>query len=229
MITNPARKIPRRYTGVSGSFPSIKNQRLVSYESPNERDYMLLLEFDDAIDRYVEQPIRIPYTLSSEKGNRQSRYTPDILVYFLTESCGNVRSPELIEVKLKEELKRKEEEQALKFAAAKAVAESHQWVFKVVTEDHFRGPIRENADFLYQFKSNQPVYPIEDEVINFVTRHREPVPGTDIFDAFSEKFGGVGRFAPIFWGMVARKVVATDWNQIINIDSSFSAGRLSNE
>ena len=56
----PVRKIPKNHLVVTGGYASAKVDRLVEFESLLEKEYMLLLDFDDTVDRYEEQPVRIP-------------------------------------------------------------------------------------------------------------------------------------------------------------------------
>ena len=58
-ITNGGRK-------VIGKFPSIKNGRMVWWESQIERDYLYLLEIDPDVVSYEEQPLKIRYYLDGE-------------------------------------------------------------------------------------------------------------------------------------------------------------------
>ena len=53
----PVRKIPKNYLSVTGAFSSRKNGKSLGYESLLERDLMILLEFDDAVERFEEQPV----------------------------------------------------------------------------------------------------------------------------------------------------------------------------
>lgn len=59
-----------------GKFPSIKNEKLVWFESHLERDFIYLIEFDKSIIRYREQPFKVEYLLDGKKRN----YFPDFLV-----------------------------------------------------------------------------------------------------------------------------------------------------
>jgi hypothetical protein len=48
-----------------------------AFESPLEKEYLLLLEFDETVERFVVQPVTVPVP-GVVRG-----YTPDVLVYFL--------------------------------------------------------------------------------------------------------------------------------------------------
>jgi hypothetical protein len=95
----PVRKIPKNYLSVTGGFASQKNGRMLGFESLLEKEHMLLLEFDDAVDHFEEQPvtIRIPGTSKS--------YTPDVLIHFRpTQENPSAGCPLLVEVKHTEQL-----------------------------------------------------------------------------------------------------------------------------
>ena len=90
----PVRKIPKNYLSVTGSFASQKNGQMGSFESLLEKEYMLLLDFDDSVESFEEQPVTIPVP-GVTKG-----YTPDFLVhYYADPTAGEIRKPLLTEVK----------------------------------------------------------------------------------------------------------------------------------
>lgn len=59
-----------------GKFPSLKNGKLVWFESHLERDFIYLAEFDKDVVRYIEQPFKIQYLLDGKRHN----YFPDFLL-----------------------------------------------------------------------------------------------------------------------------------------------------
>lgn len=72
----PARKIRKNHLTVTGSFASRKDGSVGSFESLLEKEYMVLLNFDDAVESFEEQSVNIP-VLGVPRG-----YTPDVLVHF---------------------------------------------------------------------------------------------------------------------------------------------------
>ena len=77
-VQNERARIPKN-TGTLkniGKFPSLKNKTSIWFESHLERDYIHLIEFDDDVIKYREQPFKIKYSLN---GN-QRLYTPDFFV-----------------------------------------------------------------------------------------------------------------------------------------------------
>lgn len=58
-------------------FTSLKNSNTQWCESLLERDYLLSLEFDESVERYLSQPSSFLYI---DKNGQDKRYTPDTLV-----------------------------------------------------------------------------------------------------------------------------------------------------
>lgn len=81
----PVRKIPKKHLCITGGFASRKNGVMESFESLLEKEYMLLLEFDDSVAGFEEQPVTIPLP-GLPKG-----YTPDFLVHFRADPATGVK------------------------------------------------------------------------------------------------------------------------------------------
>ncbi len=90
----PVRKIPKNHLVVTGSFASSKNPHMDEFKLLLEKEYMLLLDFDEHVERFEAQPVTIPVP-GIPKG-----YTPDVLVYFRPDpNSDDIRKPLLTEVK----------------------------------------------------------------------------------------------------------------------------------
>ena len=77
MLLKPARKIGPNNRSITGKRPSHKTNRSQHFESALERDYLLLLEWDETVKDYGVQPVPIYYI----NNGRATRYTPDVVVY----------------------------------------------------------------------------------------------------------------------------------------------------
>lgn len=53
------RKIPKNYLFVTGGYSSRKNDEMDAFESLLEKDYLLLLDFDESVESFEVQPVRI--------------------------------------------------------------------------------------------------------------------------------------------------------------------------
>ena len=109
MYSQPSRIIPKNYRNITGKFSSKKSDRLVSYESKLERDFLYLFEFENIVLKIVEQPTIIQY----ENNGKVCRYTPD---FYLKTPTG--RNDIIIEVKYKNELYKNFKELKPKLKAA---------------------------------------------------------------------------------------------------------------
>lgn len=147
----PVRKIPKNHLVVTGSFASRKNAQMDGFESLLEKEFMLLLDFDEHVEGFEVQPVTIPVP-GIPKG-----YTPDVLVYFhLDAISGEVRKPLLTEIKHTDDLKRNAEKYAPKFAAAEQYALENNWEFRVTTQNEIRIPRLANIKFLREYRNIEP-------------------------------------------------------------------------
>ena len=150
----PVRKIPKNYIGVTGAFASLKNGRMLGFESLLERDLMILLEFDGQVEGFEEQPITVPI---SELGKRPSKYVPDLLVqYKASTKPKKPRRPLLAEIKHTSDLAKHAAKYQPKFEAARNFAEDRDWEFRIINETEIRGPYLQNLKFLREYVKIAP-------------------------------------------------------------------------
>lgn len=88
----PVRKIPTNRRSSRGYY-AFRGQESIPHESTVERDFVMLMEFDEKVDKIVSQPIELSYV---DLNGRRQRYTPDYLVYFKNAAS----KPLLVEVKV---------------------------------------------------------------------------------------------------------------------------------
>jgi len=145
----PARTIGKSAVTLTGQFYSSKNRRVVAFESPVERDLLLLLEFDPRVSRYEEQPLRIPWT---DAQHRPHHFTPDALAYFgePLSQTGDA-SPRLFEAKTIKQLRKHGREFAASFRAARHFAREQAWRFSVIFDRDLRSPLVDNVRFLQRY------------------------------------------------------------------------------
>lgn len=144
MSDKPVRKIKNNGTRKNtGYFPSQKNERSVAYESLLERDYLYFLEFDKDVISFTEQPFTLEYNIF----NRKRRYTPDFKVV-------RKEKTHIIEIKPKIKLVQllSNENEKIKFDAAKHYCKDRNFEFKFVTdEDIYTGDILDNIKCLFRY------------------------------------------------------------------------------
>jgi len=200
----PVRKIPKNYLHVTGSFASRKNGKMGGFESPLEKDYMLLLDFDDMVEGFDEQPVRIPVP-GVPKG-----YTPDVLVRMLPDpSTGEVPPSRLTEVKHTDDLKKNAKEYATKFALAERFAAERGWVFVIVTEKDIRTQRLANVKFLREYR-NVNIDAMDCETVLATVREAGEIRYAELFDRLGNDDQTQLRMLPVLWHLVVTRRLAAD-------------------
>jgi hypothetical protein len=135
----PVRKVSNRGGNIIGRFPSLKLGRMVDFESLIERDFIYLLDFEQEVESFTEQPLTIEY----EHQGKIRHYTPD----FYLVKAGQ---PLLVECKPEKRVDLPDNQR--KFAAAQIWCAARGWEFQVVTDDQLRRGYRlANIKLLTQF------------------------------------------------------------------------------
>lgn len=175
----PIRQIPKNYRSLTGQFPSLKNKRLIAFESLLERDFYLTLEFDKDVIEYEEQPIRFYYEINDKK----RRYTPDTLVHY-HESLN--KKPCIYEVKYIDEIKQKKVFLKEKFEKIEEYLFNNDMDFKIFTNQDLDPIFLENIRFIYGYSNTTNKIKIQDtfkklesfntgtidEFLNFCTKNK---------------------------------------------------------
>lgn len=136
---SPVRK-PQNHSGsFTGKFPSLKMKRIIQFESGVEKDFIYLLEYDERITSFEEQPLRIEYKIEE----KEHTYTPDFQAVVDGENWLYECKPEKFVRK---------GDNPLKFAVAEKWCESQGWGFQVITAELIRSGYRlKNVKYLTGF------------------------------------------------------------------------------
>lgn len=213
----PVRKIPKNHLTVTGGFASRKNGRMESFESPLEKEYMLLLEFDDEVESFEEQPVTIPLP-GVPRG-----YTPDILIRFRPDAdTGEIRPPELTEIKHSDDLRRNAEKYAPKFATAERFAADKGWEFRIVTEQEIRTPRLANLKFLREYRNIDPEEDACAHIIATIQTAEDGMSLAVLLDRISSTDEERLYWLPIIWHLVLWQVLRVDLDAKLNNDSVLS-------
>lgn len=207
----PVRKIPKNYRSVTGTFPSYKNKRNIFYESLLERDFYLLLEFNDDVISYEEQPFKIYY----QRAKSTYRYTPDVLVYY--NSNLNVL-PCVFEIKMSDEIKEKKVFFEEKFNQIEKYININDLDFKIFTELDIDKIYLENAMFLYRYKdlNNQTV---SKNILKKIKLLSE-ISVINLLEQFSTNKFEQMEILPHIWHLIFLKKINIDmYNKITNSSS----------
>lgn len=125
------RKVSGRGRNMIGHFPSLKMRRMVAFESLIEQDFLYILDYEQDVITFAEQPVRIEY----EWQGKILHYTPDFHVVRLG-------GRGLVECK-PQSLVASEENQR-KFKVAVEWCRKKDWSFEVVTDQALRAGHRLN-------------------------------------------------------------------------------------
>jgi len=212
----PKRKIKKTFRSVTGFFPSKKNGRSMAFESILEKNLFLSLEFDNSVESYLEQPIKISY----QNLNRNTSYHPDCLVHY------HNKKSKLIEVKYTTDLKEKEDEYKVKFDQAKEYALKNGIDFGLFTEKDVEGQTLSNMSFLYAFAFTE----VNEDRIKLIASALSQGNETNINDllaCLSVNKIEQARFLPYIWKMAFDEDIHIDYmNSPITMNSML---RLYNE
>lgn len=168
----PVRKVRNRGKNIIGKFPSRKMGRMVAYESLIERDTIYLLEFDNGVSRYEEQPLTIRY----EDDGKERHYTPDFWV--LLENGRQC----LVECKPARHVMKEKNQR--KYAAARPWCRQHDIAFLVVTDKQLRqGHLLKNVQALSQYALLDSVPTITAEIEEIIKSSDTPPTLADVFDS----------------------------------------------
>ncbi len=141
------RKIPIQTRSFCGKFFSIKNDKLINYESQLEYSCMLILEFDDNVISYEPQPLKI------------EKYIPDVLAKRKNEKDL------LIEVKYSEEAFNPTERLQKKFQTLQQYAKQNNMEFIIFTEKDVIEPYFSNIKNIYKFANQKVSTYIQNKII----------------------------------------------------------------
>lgn len=207
----PVRKIPKNYLFVTGGYSSRKNEKMDAFESPLEKEFMLLRDFDDTVKGWDPQPVRIPVP-----GVPRS-YVPDVLIFFLPDpDTGFVRKPLLVDVKHSSDLKRNKEKYAPKFAAARQFAEGMGWDFEIVEEPQIRTPRLDNLKFLREYRNITPTKEDVQRVLECIGDGE--TSSLALLETLAPAAEEQLYWLPIIWSMLLTRHLVTDLDQPFSND-----------
>lgn len=195
------RKIKKSYLSCTGYFASYKNNNQIAFESVMERDLFMILEFDDNVLKYEEQPLRVFYPYN----NRTRRYTPDVLITYKD------NSQKLIEVKYASELTNNKDLAEKINILKKYFLNEHSLNFEVFTDEDIDVQYLDNLKFLYKF-----VFIPKDEIkcnlINEITLSNKEISVKNILNTITPNQQKQLEYIPYVWNYLFKNSSA------LNID-----------
>lgn len=206
-VAMPARKIPLNYRHITGYIQSDKSDEYTHFEASLERDALILCEFDPNVEFFKTQPRRFNYLLN----NNKRHYTPDIMVKY---KDGSVL---YIEVKYRDDLKKKWGELQPKFKAAiKELKSEPSTRFKIWTEKEIRSAFLKNATFLLPYKKRPfEAYQLA-TIEKILSRIHESNP-KELIGLCSTSLIEQAEFLNTLWHAISNGIVKTDLNRPLSM------------
>lgn len=191
------------------------------FESSLERDFYLLLEFDDQVKSWHPQPFAV--SGHAESDGKKITYYPDVLVErWAAPDATNVT---LTEVKYRAEVRANWAKLKPKLRMCREFARERGWVFSLVTERHIRVPRLYNAKFLLPYGEREIDFTHQHRVLEAVRSLGDTTPN-DVMDALCSNRWDRAELLPALWFLMARRHVACDLDQRIQMNSKiWSHGR----
>ncbi|QIY91622.1 TnsA endonuclease N-terminal domain-containing protein [Chryseobacterium gallinarum] len=218
------REISAKSSSLSGiiNIDHLKNP--IQFESSLERDYIFLLEYDQNVKQYLEQPLKITYFDDNKK---QRTYIPDFIVEHFDDS-----PTELIEIKYTSTLKAKKDELEQKFKAAKEYCQRNNLIFKVADEIYIREH-REielyNYKFLHRYKNyfyninkDRTAFPILNENLVLLRTKLKELKKCTVSDLIVQSAKDSDKQAELIfliWYMVSNNFIKTDLTKKLTLNS----------
>lgn len=191
------RKIKKSYLSCTGYFASYKNNNQIAFESVMERDLFMILEFDDNVLKYEEQPMRVYYPYN----NSTRRYTPDVLITYKD------NSQKLIEVKYASELTHNKDLVEKMGILKKYFLDEHHLAFDVFTDKDINTQYLDNLKFLYKFVFI-PINDNKSNLINKITLSNEQISIKDILDEITLNQQKQLEYIPYIWNYIFKNLTA---------------------
>lgn len=208
MSLKKQRNISMNQFSLTGQIKSLKRNELVDFESSLERDYIYILEFDENVRYYYEQPLKIEFD--------DRYYVPDFYVEYWS------GEKEVIEVKYNIDLIENASKYVTKFKAADEFCNTNGLTFRILTENDIRNEYLYNVKFLnaVQIMRNG----IESEYFNefeLLERNLKKLKRTTInnlLDTCTSCELKRAELIQYMWLMVIHKKIKVDLNKKLNME-----------
>lgn len=210
LVSGPVRKIGVQSRSITGTMPDGNR-----YESALERDFMLLVKFDTAIDVYTPQPITLQYQGSDGCWHR---YTPDGLVEWRTDKKTHDPRPLLLEIKYREAFKGKWREWRERIRAARNFAQERGWLFEVLTEQDIRTPFLDNVRFLLPYLRRTSSPETEQWILEKLVELCDCTPKELIGSLYQDKWNQAA-LIPVMWRLLAERRIGCDLMEPLTMQS----------
>lgn len=202
------------YLTVTGKFCSLKSIFLVAFEGFRERDFFVLLEYNDRVLRYRAHPFTL--RLPTESGFK--KYTPDVLVEFHPGADGKTQLPEVCEVKLQRLYEKEKDSLDGKFVEVEKILAAKGRRFRLVTDVELRQPMISNLYFLLAYRRREEMPKLANAIAAvLVTGHRTTAQAL-IAQVVQQGFDALEVTSEL-WRALATGTLSTDFDRPLTMMS----------
>lgn len=182
---------------IQGTFPSLKSGRSVRYTSTLERDLLFVLEYEQQIIRYQEQPFQVQ---AVSDDNQAHSYTPDYAIW-------TQRDRVLVECKPAARLDDAHTQQQIQIGTS--WSQENNWQFVVITDVDLRqGERLANLKLLWRYSR----LPVEEKTYrDYLARCGE---GMSVLELAQEP-----PCVPVVLHMIFHHYLQTDLSQPLTVHS----------
>ncbi len=208
------RKIKKSYISCVGYFKSYKNNNQVAFESILERDFFTILEFEDDVLSYEEQPFRINYKLNGAS----TRYTPDVLVTYKN------GSQKVFEVKYQNEIDSSEELQHKLSVLKDEIFEQKSLSFEIFTDINLNDKYLKTYTFLYRYAFLIENNEMTNKVLEAIKKYSSPVVVKALLESITMEPSEQLKVIPYIWKEVFKNRALINMNEKITMSSIIYPG-----
>jgi len=202
------RKIKAGYANLTAKVPSKKLNKMVDAESSLERDFVLILESDPNVAKFLEQPVKI------ELEDKRT-YTPDFMAVYSNDKTV------IYEVKYRSELKKNFKKLKPKFRAAIKYCKQKGYLFKIITDKEIRTQKLRNLEFLSRFSLtvSHSEEAFRDALLRSFVDLGNATPKELLAATFSSKIKQAEAM-PVLWRLIYSGVISIDLNLPLSMNSA---------
>lgn len=205
----PVRKIKKSYISCVGYFKSYKNNKQLAFESILERDFFTLLEFQQNVLSYEEQPLKINYQLKASN----TRYTPDVLVTY------DDGSKKIFEVKYQSDIDSDPELQYKISVLKEEIAKQMSIPFETFTDIQIDKIYFKNCVFLYKNAFISENDAITAKILLTIANLSAPITVKSFLELLSSNPIEQLKFLPYLWHEICKNTSLINMYQPITMSS----------
>ena len=206
------RKVKKSHISVTGYFSSYKNKRQINFESKLEHDFYLLLEFDEQVKSYKEQPFNIYYIYQDKK----RRYTPDTLVNYIDGTQKVFEVKPIFKIQNDIELQEKIELQKQKIKKEKNLELS------IFTDANIDKIYMDNIKIIYNFAFIKENKEIENKIKNELLKLNIQIQIKELLDRITNNQFDRLKYIPYIWNLVFNNPRCVDFTKKITMASTIN-------